>query len=438
VKGKQSAVWLLYARASVALAVMAGFGLGAGLFGWVAAGERSGLWWAAAAQAHGHVQIFGWGGLMILGVALHFLPRLLSVDPASLRWAVTAFWAMASGLVVRAVAQPAMATSESDLWRVLLVGSAAMTLVGAVIAIAALAATIVRSDAMERKPELRAIAPFFALAIANLLLALGLDLYGVIDAARDDSPLIGPRIGEAIRVAGFYGFVLPVGAAMSVRLFPLYARTRPLGRSAIRVVAGLVLAGLALRLTAIGAGAGWVEAVAGLVQALGLIGVVAMSGVARRRRPLPRKATNTLREPLQWHLAVAAAWLVVAALLLLARSGERIRFGGSSPSVSTEWHALGAGYMTLLIVGVGQVLLPGFARKTMRDARVLWLTLGLGGGAAVLRVVPGWIGTGDSEATASLRALAGVVAMAALVAFSWNARLLDRSAQNPVRTRDSK
>src|ERR1051326_5604085 len=32
-----------------------------------------GAWWEAVAQAHGHLQLFGWAGL---GVACHFLPRL--------------------------------------------------------------------------------------------------------------------------------------------------------------------------------------------------------------------------------------------------------------------------------------------------------------------------------------------------------------------------
>jgi uncharacterized protein involved in response to NO len=35
-----------------------------------------GLWWLAAAQAPGHIQLFGWAGLMVLSVGFHFLPRL--------------------------------------------------------------------------------------------------------------------------------------------------------------------------------------------------------------------------------------------------------------------------------------------------------------------------------------------------------------------------
>ncbi len=35
-----------------------------------------GPWWSALAQAHGHLQLYGWAGLFVVGVAFHFLPRL--------------------------------------------------------------------------------------------------------------------------------------------------------------------------------------------------------------------------------------------------------------------------------------------------------------------------------------------------------------------------
>ena len=44
-----------------------------------------GAWWEAAAQAHGHLQLYGWAGLFVLGVALHFLPRLRGTPLAGAR-----------------------------------------------------------------------------------------------------------------------------------------------------------------------------------------------------------------------------------------------------------------------------------------------------------------------------------------------------------------
>lgn len=68
----QAAVWPPFVRTAIALAITAGFGLG---------GTR----WPAAEQAHGHIQVFGWAGLMVLGVGFHFLPRLRGAPNVSRR-----------------------------------------------------------------------------------------------------------------------------------------------------------------------------------------------------------------------------------------------------------------------------------------------------------------------------------------------------------------
>src|SRR5579875_1589122 len=33
-------------------------------------------WWSALVQAHGHLQLYGWAALFVIGVSFHFLPRL--------------------------------------------------------------------------------------------------------------------------------------------------------------------------------------------------------------------------------------------------------------------------------------------------------------------------------------------------------------------------
>src|ERR671933_2296764 len=105
VRSRTPSVTPPFVWAATALAVVAGFGLGGALFA-ALLGPRPGLWWPAAAQAHGHVQLFGWAGLMVLGVGLHFLPRLRGAALAApwlTRWVLAL---VAGGLVVRLVAQP--------------------------------------------------------------------------------------------------------------------------------------------------------------------------------------------------------------------------------------------------------------------------------------------------------------------------------------------
>jgi uncharacterized protein involved in response to NO len=109
----RTAIWPPYIRASLALAATAGFSLGAALFAASTLGFPLGPWWPAAAQAHGHVQRFGWAGLMVLGVGLHFLPRLRGTTlerPERARYALAL---LVTGLVTRALSQPLLALANS-------------------------------------------------------------------------------------------------------------------------------------------------------------------------------------------------------------------------------------------------------------------------------------------------------------------------------------
>ena len=79
-----------------------------------------GAWWSAIAQAHGHLQLCGWAGLFILGVAFHFLPRMRGA-PLAIPWHVP--WILGAQLIgplFRAFSQPLFVATGSAEWRVLL------------------------------------------------------------------------------------------------------------------------------------------------------------------------------------------------------------------------------------------------------------------------------------------------------------------------------
>ena len=60
---------------SLLVALIYGFGTGAGMMLAPAFGIDRGLWWIVHGQAHGVAQIFGWGGLFMMGVSFHVVPR---------------------------------------------------------------------------------------------------------------------------------------------------------------------------------------------------------------------------------------------------------------------------------------------------------------------------------------------------------------------------
>src|SRR4051812_12708611 len=100
------AIWSPYMRVALGVATSGGFGLGALLFAASALHLPGGAWWPAAAQAHGHAQLFGWVGLPICGIGWHFLPRLRGAAHPDPRRAALALGLLATGLLGRLLAQP--------------------------------------------------------------------------------------------------------------------------------------------------------------------------------------------------------------------------------------------------------------------------------------------------------------------------------------------
>ena len=132
-------VWVTFFWAAVILALAAGFGLGGALLRCPPLGCPIGTWWVAAARVHGHVQLVGWAGLMVLGVGFHFLPRLRGRPLAHPVHARTALGCLLAGLLLRALTDPMLALNAraplAFLLRAGLALSGLLELVGVTVAI---------------------------------------------------------------------------------------------------------------------------------------------------------------------------------------------------------------------------------------------------------------------------------------------------------------
>jgi hypothetical protein len=170
-------VWAPFFWAAVALAVLPGFGLGGALFLF-----PTSAWWTAAARAHGEAQIFGWAGLMVLGVGFHFLPHLRGRALSHPEQTRSVLGLLVGGLVLRLITEPILNANPqagaAGLARVRLVLSAVLELAGASVAVALLALT------------LRGSPPAFASQRSGLLQVL--PLLGAAAAAARASGGIGP------------------------------------------------------------------------------------------------------------------------------------------------------------------------------------------------------------------------------------------------------
>ncbi|MBX3071298.1 MAG: NnrS family protein [Thermomicrobiales bacterium] len=426
--GASGGVWRMYAGASVILSVVLGFGLGAGLFVERGRGDRVELAWIASAQVHGHAQLFGFAVLMVIGVALHFLPRLAGGSSVSSRAGSVALGLLAGGILLRTAAALLLANSSisnrTERLQWLLLAAVVLELAGVVTAGMAIGRALDLGRS-RRRDAFAAILPLAFIAIASLVLALLIDAYAAGRMIGTPFRVMPAREVELSQFLIQYGTLLAISVAMSARLFPLYIRTPLISKNAVTIVAALLAGGLVAGGTGIWTASGWVEATGrGLLCAAAMVAIWKL-GLLRRRRPLPRQQRPTIAEPLQWFVATAYAWLVVA--LITGWVGALGAAGVVDVTVpsSMSRHAFGAGFVTLLILGVGQSLLPGFAKTTLRSTFLAWILLVLGNIGALFRFVAasGWV----SEAPADwFGGVAGIAGIAALLLFAWNCRIFHR------------
>jgi uncharacterized protein involved in response to NO len=420
-----TAVWPLFVQASLWLAGSAGFSLGAALFAASALSLPVGLWWPAAAQAHGHIQVFGFGGLMVLGVGLHFLPRLRGsrlLHPGRVRFGAHL---LIAGLVTRGISQPALALvvgtdAQPAAFGVCLVGSGMLELAGTTLVLLQLAGVARRGPPLRTRAHLWPVLPFFLVAFAAYWLALGVNLAGLVAADRSGSGLVPDRFDDLSTQLAFYGFLVPISIAMAERTFPIFFRTPRPRLALLRTGLVVLLAGLGLRSggeLAYGARLAGLGNLA-LAAAIGLF-IVGL-GVFAPRRPLPRQPVRPLRDPIQLHAITAYAWLILVALVLLQSALALLGTAIVPVPQDAERHALGAGFVTILILGLGAQLLPGFANRRRRSDALVWVTLVLGNSAAVLRVGPLLMSGLSPALDNALQALAGITALAALLVFAAN------------------
>src|SRR5262245_52978438 len=204
-----------------------------GLVALTIAGLRGSLgtglsWWTPVIQAHGHVQIFGWVALFIMGVACHVVPRFKATDLHRPDLARATFWLMAGGLLARSLAQPWARESFAALVGVL--GSVA-ELLAVVLFARIIAHTIARSPAPRAGFERFLLAGnvwFLLVAATNVATMLRMAVTG--------DPVIPGRLNAALIQAEVGGFVSLWILGVSLRILPAFMGARALGTRAMRAV----------------------------------------------------------------------------------------------------------------------------------------------------------------------------------------------------------
>lgn len=447
--------WLI---ASCALGLGAGFVLASILSVTQALALPLGIWWPALVQAHGHVQLFGWAGLLVIGVALHFLPRLRGAPlafPGMLPWLLIL---LGGGLTLRVISQPllALAVLNATFWQLLLAGAGLAEFVGASGIVGLLCLTLARGPSLASRPALLAFLPYALAGLLSFWLALALNAVEEIELLQTRQALLPGTADTIVVQLGLFGFLIPFALGMAVRVLPLYLGLRPLPARVLWPIFSVYVVGLTLSLLALwrsggDALAGFFQSIAALLMGSALLTFILVQGMLLRQRrarlmvpavqtqrvSLPARPYSTAQGndraafgPFAWLIRSAFGWLALAALALLVDGAMQLASGFSPISEDVIRHATTVGFVMLLIFGVAQRMLPGFAGGKLRSPHLVTATLWLGSAAALLRVLPvlvtPWIG-GALEVPGWITPLlqgvfgfSGPLALAALLCFTIN------------------
>jgi uncharacterized protein involved in response to NO len=301
--------------------------------------------------------------------------------------------------------------------------SGLLELIGATLAVGGLVVAARKGPPLASRAGLVAVIPFAATFFASLLLALVVNAVGLVAVARTTG-LVPATADWAVVYLGLVGMLVPIVAAVSARTFPLYLRLRVPPLRELYAVFGLYLVGLVLRLTSVLDLPPAFQAVPSLgavVLGLALVGLMVVVDVPFRRTLRTRAGQEwpsvSEYRASDWLIVAAYTWLGVAGLLMIL---EGLSGWGWAPRppLDAERHALGAGLVTLLILGMAIRMVPGFAGRKLYSARLVWATVWLGNAAALLRVLP--LFAPSSRMTMTLLGLAGLLGLAAVACLGLN------------------
>lgn len=375
--------------------------------------HNTGAWWVALAQAHGHLQLYGWAGLFVLGVALHFLPRLRGAPlaiPQLIMWIVGL---QVASIILRGVSQPLAAISPAGIWRIGMIASGVLECLALGMVLVSAGMTFLHGLPLAKRPALLKIVPLLAVAFTSLELAALVNLTNTIGAART-TPGIVLNPGDTLNVTlGLFGFFVPIALAMSAQALPMYAGLKVFSRRMLWSLAAIYLVGLLFYLTGIVSGSAlsrWASTFTGVGWlAIGgalLAYVIAFIAMIRSRGKIPTHIARLSRTPEQmeraYHtqittqrenfgpfvalIASAYLWALVAAVSLCLDGITLLANGTILIAFDAIRHSLTIGFLTLLIAGIAPRMITAFSGGRIASPALVTATLWLGNSAALLRV----------------------------------------------------
>lgn len=299
-------------------------------------------------QAHGHAQVFGWVGSFILGIGFYSIPKLRAGVKSSFAtgWLCWGLWT--AGVAVR------WATNVYRWeWRLHLPISAALELAAFLIFFRAVSQH--KTGRSGGKEKLDTWIWVVVSASVGLLLVLVTNLAGTLYVSfREATPAFPHRFDQRYLALIGWGFLVPFVWGFSAKWMTVFLGLKPF-RSR------LLLAAVVTNVC----GLGFVLAGASAIGTLFFLAAAGTSIVALRMfEPSENEPkTRGIHSSFPFFLRMAYAWLLVAAGL----GAAAVWLDTSGGMWGASRHALTVGFISMMILSVGQRVLPAFA-----GMRQLW------------------------------------------------------------------
>jgi len=365
-------------------------------------------------QVHGHWQLFGWVGLFVVGIAYHILPRLSGVPLPSHRAAAWSYGLLALGTVMRFSQSLDPGTMRTGL----LLASAALEIGG--VALFAWSVGRILRAARPLLPYQR----FLAHGTAWLVAAALLNLAHAADLVATGRFEVSAWLNVPYLTVFLVGFVTFWIFGVSLRTLPVFMGLRDHPRLAAALAAPLSIAtaftalseGLFLRTGAPIAGVAFGTGLVALAILLAAFAVALGALVPAREAPEPG-----VDRGYEKYVRLAYAWLVLAGLMLGAFSVVIFTGHGLDHGyVGAYRHALTVGFITTLMVGMAQRIVPVFRGVPLHSARLLEWTFWLLAIGNLIRVLFQSLSAAFGPVWLRVAGVSGLLELAALLLFAVN------------------
>jgi len=351
----------------------------------------------AVKQAHGHAQVFGWAGLLIMGVAFHAVPRFTMTPLRPLGAAKAAFAMMLAGVLLRAAAQP-FATHP------LLAGALALSAALEAAAVALFLWLIAR--VLGRSPGPRECYEKYIGASAAWLGVLA--VWNLVATSRialqRATALDGLQDALMVHVA-LFGFIANMIFGFSLRVLPHFLGLRDPKVWAANAAFWLWNGAIFLRwphdLLA------WVAT--GMETAGAALFVYAFGIFARRRVKI---AIEGVDNTFGWFIVLGYAWLLVTAVLPFHADIYRL--------TASSRHSMTIGFIAAMILGVSHRVLPVFGGVNLHSPRLLRLTFWLFAPGSTVAMAMAFAAVYETPWAFAWAGIGGALVLSAMLAAAWN------------------